>query len=280
MRAVSSFRLQVREVGSDEEHAVDLDQDVVLLGRRPGLDIVLPHPEVGGVHARIERRGRELYLVDAGAAPTRIAGSPVVPGAKVLLGDGAEIELARRFRVRITLASPEGAEPTTRAATADLARRMVQNALAALGKAEPERTPFLEVTAGPAIGRKLALPAPGRDVVIGRGESCDLAIVDADLSREHLRVRRTWSVASVVDLGSKNGSRRNDDPLPAGQDVPLRHADRLSAGQTELVFRDPIEQYLASLEAPRPSTRLTPVAWIGLGAGLAAIAALVWLVVG
>jgi len=275
---VPPFRLAVRAEGETTEHAFDLDQDVVLIGRRPGLDVVLPHPDVGGVHARVERRGRELFLVDAGAARTEHAGAIVSPGARRPLADGDEIVIAGKVRMRVQLASPAGAPLTTRAGTADLARRMAQQALAALGKAEPERTPFVEVVAGPAKGRQMPLGAPGQDLVVGRGETCDLAIVDADLSREHFRLRRTWSGTTVADLGSKNGTRVEDRPLATGEDAALRDGERISAGSTELVFRDPVEVYLAALEPPRP--RLGWVGWIGIGACLIAIAGVVWLVLG
>jgi pSer/pThr/pTyr-binding forkhead associated (FHA) protein len=274
---VATFRLIVLAEGG-EEHPIDLDQDVVLVGRRPGLDVVLPHAEVGGVHARLERRGRELFLVDAGAAKTELCGARVSAGSRRALADGDEIVFAGRVRVRVCLASPEGAAPTSRAETAELARRMAQQALAALGKAEPERTPFVEVVAGPGKGRRLPLVAPGQDFVVGRGESCDLAIVDADLSREHLRLRRTWGGTLVADLGSKNGTLLDERPLPSGEDISLKSGDTLVAGGTEIRFVDPVETYLAALE-PRPKARLSAVGWIGLGACVLAVAGVIWLFV-
>src|SRR3972149_3943150 len=98
-----------------------------------------------------------------------------------------------------------------------LARPMVRAALAALGRATPEQSPTLEVVAGPAKGRVIELPVPGREVVIGRGETCDVAIVDPDLSREQVRVRRDWAGAAVVDLGSKNGTFVGEERLVTGR---------------------------------------------------------------
>ena len=64
---------------SGGEHVFDLDRDVVLVGRREGLDVILPHPAVGGVHLRLERDGAAIYVIDAGTAGGTMLGGVRLP---------------------------------------------------------------------------------------------------------------------------------------------------------------------------------------------------------
>jgi pSer/pThr/pTyr-binding forkhead associated (FHA) protein len=131
--------------------------------------------------------------------------------------------------------------------------------------------------------------------VIGRGESCELAIVDEDLSREHARVHRDWTGATIADLGSKNGTWVGSTRLATGAERRLRDGDEIRLGQTRLIYRDPAEQFLAEMEstpappAPEPEPAPAPVTPIpakrrnlapmvvALLLILLSVAALVWL---
>ena len=53
----------------------DADRAQILLGRRGGVDVLLPDARVSLVHARIERRKGAYYLVDDGSTNgTRLNG--------------------------------------------------------------------------------------------------------------------------------------------------------------------------------------------------------------
>ena len=71
-------------------------------------------------------------------------------------------------------------------------------------------------------------------VTIGRSASCTIQMADKRASRHHtvLRMQRNSYVAE--DLGSKNGTLLNEDPL-VGR-VLLKSGDRLQVGDTVLVF--------------------------------------------
>ena len=71
----------------------DADRAQILLGRRGGVDVLLPDARVSLVHARIERRKGAYYLVDDGSTNgTRLNGwrvtspIPVRPGDMVSFG--------------------------------------------------------------------------------------------------------------------------------------------------------------------------------------------------
>lgn len=77
-------------------------------------------------------------------------------------------------------------------------------------------------------------------VTIGRSASSTIQIVDKRVSRHHAVLRRARGTYVAEDLGSKNGTYVNDEPL-VGR-VNLNLGDRLHIGDSILLFeRDPDE---------------------------------------
>ena len=135
-----AYRIVVSAREAGEPHTFDFDRDIVLVGRRAGVDLLLPHPGVGGVHLRLEREGRVVTVVDAGLGT-------VIDGKRLAAGD------------RLTL-EPDG--------TRSLARALVRDLLVSFGKAATETAAVIEVEAGPAAGQRVALPPPGQGERLGR----------------------------------------------------------------------------------------------------------------
>ena len=240
-------RLVVTAVqGTPTEHVFALEREVVLVGRRPGVDVLLPHPAVGGVHLRLERDDTRVIAIDAGAkSGTRRRGQPLRAGERIPLEDGDELEIAGVFRARFQARASSAALPTVHQTTHELARTMVHELL---GRGE---SAHLAVRAGPAAGGRFSLPPPGKDLLIGRGEHCDVVIPDDELSREHARLRRGWAATTIADLGSKNGTRLGRKRIPGGAERTLRPGDAIRLGATTLVYDDPVERYMTALD-PRP----------------------------
>lgn len=229
------------------EHVFALERDVMLVGRRPGVDVLLPHPAVGGVHLRLEREGDRVFVIDAGTrGGTRLRGARLRPGEKVVLGDGDELEIAGVFRARFQARAASGPLAPALQTTHELARAMIHDLL---GRGE---SAHLEVRDGPAAGGRVSLPPPGKELIIGRGEACDVVIVDDELSREHARLRRGWSQTTIADLGSKNGTRVGRLRVRLGAERVLRPGDAIRLGSTVLIYDDPVERYLTALD-PRPN---------------------------
>ena len=252
----SSYRFTVTASAgthSGSEHVYDFDQPLVLVGRRVGADIALPHASVGGIHLRIERDtdGVAVQVVHDGS-PTLINGSRLDTGMRHRLDDGDTLLVADMFELVYQASSPTGASPVSREDTAEIARAMMRDLLAALG---PENaTPALRVAEGPHAGKLYSL-AMDEDLIFGRGESCDAMIMDEDLSREHLRIRRDWSGVVAIDLGSKNGSYIGDERLSPGSPRPLRHGDRILVGSTALNFEAPGDD-VVGFESTEPTGSL------------------------
>ncbi|HMS09109.1 MAG TPA: FHA domain-containing protein, partial [Pyrinomonadaceae bacterium] len=88
---MSDLRLKfVDQDGIDRSVAVETDEFV--LGRQPGVDLVLPFPGVSREHAMIERSGLEFFIRDLGSSfGTKVNGMPV-EGLKTL-HNGDEIDV-------------------------------------------------------------------------------------------------------------------------------------------------------------------------------------------
>ncbi|MDX6504052.1 MAG: hypothetical protein QOE29_1177 [Gaiellaceae bacterium] len=69
--------------------------------------------------------------------------------------------------------------------------------------------------------------------VIGRSRECEVQIADPNVSRQHAELRREGGSYVIVDLGSTNGIEVNGRRVKR---AALEPGDRISIGQTELVF--------------------------------------------
>ncbi len=237
-------RLLVRSCwasGSDDDRVYEFDQTRITIGRGRGADVRLPHRAVSVRHATIEAAGTAYTIVDHETTNgTLVQGARVVAGRPKPLRDGDRIELGGftiRFVAHVPVTTTTSAERT-----ASLARRLVRDSLGASATAS---APTLTVLNGPGEGTRVELPEPPARLVIGRGEACELAIDDADLSREHAEIEVGLDGARVRDLGSKNGvwigERRIDERV-------LSDRDELRVGATMLRFEDPAGSEIGALE--------------------------------
>ncbi|MFO8071086.1 MAG: FHA domain-containing protein [Polyangia bacterium] len=72
------------------------------------------------------------------------------------------------------------------------------------------------------------------DFFIGRSPSCNLTLEDPLVSRKHVRIRLRDGVAILDDLGSRNGTLINGEPV--FEDYRLQNRDRLRVGSHEMIF--------------------------------------------
>jgi hypothetical protein len=108
----------------------------------------------------------------------------------------------------------------------------------AMGQArKPLRSLTSSMSASPGRGQPYSLQFPraaGDRFTIGRDASCDLAISDLTVSRQHAQLERTPEGWLLSDLESTNGTRVNGWRV-RGQ-VPVRAGDLVSFGNLEVVF--------------------------------------------
>lgn len=89
----------------------------------------------------------------------------------------------------------------------------------------PKATLQLRIRTGDNAGT--AVPLHGSRLSVGRLSSCDLALPDTTVSREHAAVVRRNDTWWVVDLGSTNGTRVNG---VQAAEQPINAGDRIEFG--------------------------------------------------
>jgi len=99
---------------------------------------------------------------------------------------------------------------------------------------------------GPLNGQQWVID---RDLIIGRDADCDIVIPDRQVSRRHARIVKTFSGVMLEDLGSKNGTYLNNQPI--NEPSKLIEADELAIAFTQTFL------FLSS-EATLPLSDLPP----------------------
>jgi two-component system cell cycle response regulator len=90
--------------------------------------------------------------------------------------------------------------------------------------------PRLVVIAGADVGKSIRLD---QTVTIGRGGSADQILTDVSVSTTHVRIEDRGDAWAVVDLGSTNGTRVNDERVA---EALLTHHAKIQIGMTILRF--------------------------------------------
>ena len=70
--------------------------------------------------------------------------------------------------------------------------------------------------------------------IVGRGQHCDLQLMDQGVSRRHVDIQFDGEFAVAYDLGSTNGTTVNGHAVGSQQ---LQHGDVLRLGHTRVVFQ-------------------------------------------
>ncbi len=144
-------------------------------GRDPSCEIHLDDRALSRRHCRIERRGAALWVLDLKSANgTLLNGQPVKEPCRL---HGGDVIGVGRYTVRF-----EG-----------------------VGEAKAD-TPVLTLN-GPEGTHRFALV--GEEIVLGRADTCDIAIGHKSISRRHLKIVVKDGGFQIEDLGSQNGTKVN-----------------------------------------------------------------------
>ncbi|MGZ3439430.1 MAG: FHA domain-containing protein, partial [Polyangia bacterium] len=77
----------------------------------------------------------------------------------------------------------------------------------------------------------------GDDIIVGRSSAVTVRLEDAKASREHARIWRRGGLLVLMDLGSRNGTRLNQE-IVRGQERPLRSGDIVRIGAAEILVAE------------------------------------------
>lgn len=119
-------------------------------------------------------------------------------------------------------------------------------------KSIPRPAANLIVKQGPQIG--ILFPITAIRVVLGREDTCDIVIQDAEVSRRHTEVTWDGKTYIIQDLGSTNGTFVNG--IHVTEPSHLKPNSTIGIGQTVLAFEtEPVEPPLKDYETPLLTSR-------------------------
>jgi len=255
----------LRTDATEHERSLTFDGARVVIGRGAGSDVRLPDPSVSHRHALVEQSGAGWVLVDQGSSNgTFVGGVKLSRGAPRMLRNGDLVRVGRVWlEIRIDQAPPTR---ELAIATKDLAMQLVAEAMEKIGD---DVVTKVRVVEGRDRDTVLRLAEEGRVYLIGRAEACDLALADADASREHVRVVRRASAVLVRDLRSKGGTFVGEEQAPVDRDLVWKSPAMMRAGKTVLALEEPVQLALERLEsaadevvpeadAPPPPSKAAP----------------------
>ena len=110
---------------------------------------------------------------------------------------------------------------------------------------------ILEIIEGDSAGRQIPLLG---SVELGRDPDLDAALEDDQVSRRHARLTASGDGVVIEDLGSRNGTYVNDQPLEGPR--RLAEGDLVRVGLTLLELRAP-EQPSVQRSATDPAPQIT-----------------------
>lgn len=212
-----SLQLAVTRAGTVDEYDVE---GTVYVGRAADNHVVLDGPAVSRRHARFDRAGDDVRVVDLGSANgTTVNGLAIDPRVTTVLRDG-DVVVIGGFTLRVV---------ERRAGTATVVLAPGGGPLARRGAAAG---PWLEATTTAGTVR---YPIQEDTVRIGRSSDNDLVIPEPVVSKRHAVVRRSGNTYLYEDLGSANGTYLGHERIRLRQ---LADGDSFEIGETvALVFR-------------------------------------------
>lgn len=255
-----------------QQTIVPIIRDEITIGRQEGNTIRLTERNVSRRHARLVRANGQFFVEDAGARYG-------------ILRNGEKIEQRTEFKegdvfligdYRLTLQAEAAAKGVngTPSATPNFGSVPAPSGppRPAAAPQAPARHEGTEIM--PAMPAKLVIissnfagqefPLMRKEMIIGRGEECDIIIDHRSVSQKHSKiVRENGSTYQIVDLNSKNGVRIGGEKYTH---VHLKRGDVVELGHVKFRFVEPGENYVF---VPQADDFDAPETTVGFGASRA-----------
>jgi pSer/pThr/pTyr-binding forkhead associated (FHA) protein len=197
--------------------------DEVLIGRDKACGVHLDDRALSRKHARLERRGASIWVQDLESANGTFVNGEEIKAPRLLRG--GDVVGVGHYRVVV--------EGVAEAAT---------------------DTPVLTLN-GPDGVHRFALV--GEQVVIGRAQTCDIAIGHKSISRRHLKIDLGAGKFVVEDLGSQNGVKLHGKRIKGP--TPFKAGDALEICEFSIslgYLDDGAPSEKQATGAPKPRTML------------------------
>lgn len=196
----------------NNDSVIDITHWETSIGKSRANDIVLPLPSVSRFHAVIAKKRRDWVVTDTFSKNGVLVNGKKIEG-KAVIEDGDLISIGT---VPLRFQCAEAISSTTKKQIRKTAGGGV--AYAVLVDVKSRKPVYLK----------------RNDVLIGRGEQCDIRILSDAISSEHARIYKTTRGWALCDLDSHNGTKLNGRYLTQTQ--LIFDEDAITFGDRVFIF--------------------------------------------
>lgn len=261
------FKLVIED-DEGNKTVVPVIRDEISIGRQEGNTIRLTERNVSRRHAKLVRASDNSIVVEELSARYGIRknGEKIAGKADFAIGD---VFLIGDYRLTLqgdappeakpeppkfngapppaSFSKPSGGgfsnQPTQITRTEDLEKRASQGT-----EIIPAAPAKIVVVSSNFAGQEF--PLTNKEMVIGRGDECDIIVDHRSVSQSHAKiVRETSGTYKIVDLNSKNGIKVSGEEYKA---VHLKRGDIIELGHVKFRFVEPNENYVFTPQAVIP----------------------------
>lgn len=222
---------------ADEEGSastVPVIRDEITIGRQEGNTIRLTERDVSRRHARVIRENDRVFI-EGVAARYGVKKNGVKIDKRVEFAPGDVVSIGS---YQLTLQSKAGAAPE--AGAASMKRRPEDSVRGQGTQVLPAMPAKLVVVSSNFAGQEF--PLNRQEMIIGRGEDCDIIIDHRSVSQRHAKViRQMGNRYQIVDLNSKNGVVVGGETY---RTLQIKRGDVLELGHVKFRFVEPGENYV------------------------------------
>ena len=196
----------------NNDSVIDITHWETSIGKSRANDIVLPLPSVSRFHAVIAKKRRDWVVTDTFSKNGVLVNGKKIEG-RAVIEDGDLISIGT---VPLRFQCAEAISSTTKKQIRKTAGGGV--AYAVLVDVKSRKPVYLK----------------RNDVLIGRGEQCDIRILSDAISSEHARIYKTTRGWALCDLDSHNGTKLNGRYLTQTQ--LIFDEDAITFGDRVFIF--------------------------------------------
>lgn len=226
-----------------QETIVPIIRDEITIGRQEGNTIRLTERNVSRRHAKLVREGDELWLEEISARYGTLKNGQKLAEKRTAFRVEDQFQIGDYSLTLQTDAPVRKPEPDTGFAAE-------QTAIKPLSDGPRRAQEGTEVL--PAMPAKLVIissnfagqefPLARKEMLIGRGEDCDIIIDHRSVSQRHAKIiRESGTVYQIVDLNSKNGIRIGGEKYTS---TYIKRGDVVELGHVKFRFVEPGENYV------------------------------------
>lgn len=178
-------------IDKNNSSVIDIDHWETSIGKSKANDICLPFPEVSRFHAVLAKKRKDWVVTDTFSKNGVFINGTKIDG-KAVIEDGDIIEIGGiplQFQCAEAISSQTKKQIKNQASTQN--NRTIAYAV------------LIDVKSHKPVYIKK------KDVLIGRGDNCDIQIMSNAVSSEHARIHQTSKGFALSDLDSHNGTKLN-----------------------------------------------------------------------